>query len=77
MDVDLHEWVVLAKQVRRLVGAKAAFSLKDLAISGKDLIQAGMKPGKGMGETLNKLLGLVLEDPTLNKREALLDLAFR
>ena len=76
MDVDLSEWVVLAKQVRGLVSKKAAFSVKDLAINGRDLISAGMKPGKEMGATLNRLLGLVLDDPSLNTKDSLLKLAF-
>jgi len=50
-------------------------SLKTLAVTGKDLIQAGMKPGKGLGETLNRLLELVLEHPEMNKKELLIDQA--
>lgn len=47
-------------------------SLKTLAVTGKDLIQAGMKPGKGLGETLNHLLNLVLENPERNEKELLI-----
>ena len=47
-------------------------SLKTLAVSGKDLIQAGMKPGKELGEKLEEFLGLVLDDPELNTKENLL-----
>lgn len=47
-------------------------SLKTLAVTGKDLIQTGMKPGKGLGETLNYLLNLVLEDPERNEKELLI-----
>lgn len=46
---------------------------KDLAVSGEDLIKAGMKPGKKMGETLKYLFDLVLENPELNKKEILLE----
>ena len=51
-------------------------SLKGLAVTGSDLIAAGMKPGKEMGEVLHKLLEQVLEDPDLNEKETLLKLAF-
>lgn len=51
-------------------------SLKGLAVTGSDLIVAGMKPGKEMGEVLHKLLEQVLEDPDLNEKETLLKLAF-
>ena len=51
-------------------------SLKMLAVTGNDLIKAGMKPGKEMGSVLHELLDAVLENPELNKKEALLSLAF-
>lgn len=47
-------------------------SLKDLAVTGKDLIEAGMEPGREIGEKLNELLGLVIEDPSLNTKKELL-----
>lgn len=47
-------------------------SLKTLAVSGRDLIQAGMKPGKELGETLEGLLELVLKEPEKNTKEYLL-----
>ena len=47
-------------------------SLKTLAVSGRDLIEAGMKPGKGLGETLERLLELVLREPEKNTKEYLL-----
>lgn len=46
--------------------------IKDLAVSGADLIQDGMKPGKEMGGILKGLLETVLSDPSLNKKEILL-----
>lgn len=49
-------------------------SLHTLAVSGRDLIEAGMKPGKGMGDILNKLLEAVLENPEKNTKEELLKL---
>ena len=54
---------------------KECVSLKDLAITGSDLIAAGMKPGKEIGETLERLLELVLECPEYNTRENLLKLS--
>ncbi len=49
-------------------------SLKMLAVTGSDLIQAGMKPGRELGETLNKMLEIVLDDPDMNTKEKLLEL---
>ena len=48
-------------------------TIRDLAVNGSDLIAAGMKPGKEIGETLKSLLELVLDDPKLNNRELLLE----
>ena len=56
----------------QILEEKNCVSLKTLAITGSDLIAAGMKPGKEIGEVLQKLLEAVLEDPTLNTKERLL-----
>ncbi len=48
-------------------------TLKDLAVSGKDLIEAGVTPGKAMGDILDRMLSDVLDDPGHNTREYLLD----
>ena len=47
-------------------------SIKELAVTGVDLIELGMTPGKAIGETLKQLLELVLEDPELNTKEKLI-----
>lgn len=48
--------------------------LKDLAVTGTDLIALGMEPGRKIGETLRGLLELVLEEPERNTREELLEI---
>lgn len=50
------------------------FTLKDLAINGKDLIEIGFHPGKELGSALNDLLQLVM-DGVNNDKETLLTLA--
>lgn len=55
-----------------ILAAGECVSLKTLAVSGKDLIEAGIEPGKKLGEVLNLLLEEVLEDPEKNTREYLL-----
>ena len=47
-------------------------TLKELKITGQDLIEAGYKPGPEIGRKLNELLELVLEDPKCNTKEYLL-----
>ena len=46
-------------------------SLKNLAITGKELIAMGVPAGRQMGDILNSLLMLVLDNPQLNDREQL------
>ena len=51
---------------------KDCISLKNLQVTWKDLIAAGMEPGKKIGEILNQMLEDVLETPEHNEREYLL-----
>lgn len=48
-------------------------SLKKLAVNGQDLIADGMRPGKKLGEVLNALLADVLDEPSHNTKEYLLE----
>ena len=48
-------------------------SLKDLAVSGKDLIVKGIPSGPAIGELLNKMLEEVIENPKANDKEYLLN----
>lgn len=52
-----------------------ALSLKDLAVNGKDLIENGIPAGKKLGLILNHLLDCVIEDPGMNTKEKLLEVA--
>jgi len=49
--------------------------LTDLAIDGSDLIALGFDEGPVLGRTLESLLDAVVEEPTLNTRDQLLDRA--
>ncbi len=55
-----------------VMAKKQCVSLKDLAINGKDLIAEGYKPGPELGQILDELLMIVLENPQCNTREYLL-----
>ncbi len=49
--------------------------LKELKITGKDLIKCGIEPGPGLGETLKALLDAVHRQPEENDADKLLKLA--
>jgi tRNA nucleotidyltransferase (CCA-adding enzyme) len=46
--------------------------VRDLAVNGNDLLEAGFAPGPSLGRALRLLLEDVLRNPELNTREALL-----
>lgn len=64
----------IEKLYREIVALKQCVSLKELAVNGKDLLEAGVSQGKEIGEKLNSLLELVIEEPELNTKEELLKL---
>lgn len=49
--------------------------MKDLAVSGNDLIGAGIKPGKEIGRILGELFETVIERPEANERGELIRMA--
>ncbi len=51
---------------------KECLSLGELAVSGSDLIAAGMQPGPVIGRTLQALLEIVIEEPEKNTKEYLM-----
>lgn len=64
---EIYEQVCLESQ---------CVSLRTLAVTGKDLICfAGMESGPALGRTLEELLSMVIENPALNERETLLQIA--
>jgi putative nucleotidyltransferase with HDIG domain len=65
----------LISRVEAVLAGARAFSLKDLQVSGKDLIDIGIKPGPHMGIILQELLESVVDDPELNTKEQLLAIA--
>lgn len=61
----------LKNKVQEVLNAQQPLSIKDLDINGHDLMQLGIKPSKEMGEILNSLLEMVLENPNCNNKETL------
>ena len=68
-EEELKQLEAIYKEV---IANKDCTSVKMLAVNGSDLIAAGMKPGKELGAALQRLLEIVLEDPSLNTKEYLL-----
>ena len=60
-----------------IIAQGQCFSLKDLAISGQDVIAAGVTPGPEVGRALKQALEQVLSGQIPNERSALLELIKR
>ena len=56
----------------KIIEEKNCFSLKQLAINGKDLIALGMN-GRAVGQTLNKILNLVLNGEIENDKTKIIE----
>ena len=63
------DWAPVVRGIRE---RREPLSRKELAISGDDLIAAGMAPSPALGAILDQLVGQVVDDPSLNTRETLL-----
>ena len=60
---------------RKVTESGQCFSLDKLAVSGNDLIAAGVKPGRKLGVLLHKLLEEVIKDQNLNEKDRLIRMA--
>jgi len=61
----------LKTELRRAASSGEPVWLKELALGGKDLLEAGWKPGPDMGRTLKALQEAVWADPALNSPQRL------
>jgi len=66
---------VIRGRIARIVESDAAFKIKDLAVTGLDVMQVlGIEEGPEVGVILQRLFDRVLEDPERNSREVLISL---
>lgn len=57
---------------QKILEEQNCVTLKQLAVTGRDLMEAGIPAGPGLGEILNQLLEEVIEEPKKNTREWLI-----
>ena len=65
----------LKQRIDKIKKENDALSLKDLKVSGDDLMEIGFIQDKFLGSTLSEMLNMVIENPELNNKEYLLDFA--
>ena len=74
-EAELLQIYTLRKDVENQINAQNALSVKDLKVTGKDVMEhLNIPSGKKVGDTLNSLFDTVLDDPNLNNKEDLLRL---
>lgn len=61
------------KICKEIIDKQQCFSLKQLKVTGKDLIDCGMESGKDIGVMLGQLLEYVMDYPEKNQRDVLLE----
>jgi len=70
----VSHWEAVQETCGDILRLGECFTIKDLAVSGQDLIKEGIMPGKDMGLIIGELLDMVMADPSLNQKEVLLRL---
>lgn len=70
-DPEILNLLNIQKRANIIIQQKECFMIKDLALNGKDLISIGVNRGREIGETLDKLLEIVIEKPELNNKDEL------
>jgi tRNA nucleotidyltransferase (CCA-adding enzyme) len=71
----LEENRTIRARVERILASDAAFKIKDLAITGGDVMELlGMGEGPEVGAILRELFDIVLERPEYNSREKLISI---
>lgn len=68
----VEEMAEIRRLYAQILEAGDCLSLRDLAVSGDDLIAAGMQPGKELGRVLQDMLREVVDVPAHNDRDYLL-----
>jgi len=65
----------LQRRISEVRKKDMALKITDLAVTGEDIIALGVPRGPKVGKTLEYLLDQVLEDPLVNTKDKLIDLA--
>lgn len=72
-----EDTAALCDTVREQLARGVCVRIADLAVKGADLAEIGIPKGREMGNILSMLLDRVMQDPELNQRQTLLELALR
>lgn len=68
---EVEKLKALLQELEQIIAAGEAFKISDLAVNGNDLLALGYK-GKEIGEKLNEILMLVVDDQLDNMKESIM-----
>lgn len=63
---------LMEENAKKILLKEECVCLKDMALTGKDILSLGCEKGRKVGEVLDRLLAIVLEQPEKNEKEILL-----
>ena len=69
---QIGAFAALRAEAERLTAENACCRVSQLAVNGRDLMAAGVRPGPGLRQVLNALLEAVITGQTPNEKDALL-----
>lgn len=69
----LENIISIREMWREIMDREECVTLRQLAVTGNDLIALGMEPGRQMGAILTELLEWVIEEPDCNRKDILCD----
>jgi len=75
LSVSAESGDELSNAVDRVRASGAPLTVRDLAVSGLDLVASGIEEGPAVGRVLRQLLSEAIEDPTINTSDVLLNRA--
>ena len=74
-EEKLENLAAVSEELNRIITAGECYSLRQLAVNGSDLLHIGVSSGVMIGQTLDRLLDLVIEGELPNNKDALLTYA--
>lgn len=76
-DASIDNIIETEKRVIEILHNNEAYNIEQLSINGHDLIEIGYEEGKTIGEILEYILGRVIENPSLNTKEKLIEITLK
>jgi len=71
----INNLIEISAFLDEIIEQQQCYSLKDLAVNGRDLLKTGIAEGVQIGIILNKLVDMVIDEKIINDKSVLLEMA--